>query len=319
MILCMLCYSVVFAEDATREKLVFSPQWLPQAQFAGYYVAQDQGFYSEAGLDVDIIHPSGLDNSLDFLKKGAADIVSHFLVAALSARNDDNDIVNIAQLSQQSAILFVSRKESNIQSLSDFNEKTIGIWKSGFDEMPRATVIEHGLDVTWVPILGTVDIFLVKAVDIMTVMWYNEYYQIYLSGVDQDELNRFFLSDYGYDIPEDGLYVMKETLDAREDDLRAFVEATLRGWDYAEKNKDYTLELVLEIMRKYHIPANLAHQSWMLDRVLELMQFDNKPIKRTELYIEDYKTVTSILKKHGFLPSICDYEDFFHPILKEIR
>jgi NitT/TauT family transport system substrate-binding protein len=315
-IILLLLMATAFAQV---NKLVFSPHWLPQAQFAGYYVAQDQGFYQEAGLDVEIIHPSVTINALEHLKGGTADIISLFLVTALTARSEGLELVNIAQFSQHSAIMMVSMKSSGIETLQDFDGKKIGIWMSGFEEVPKALVNEYQLEVEWVPILSSVNLFLMGGLDIMTVMYYNEYNTIYLSGVEHDELNTFFLADYGYDIPEDGLYVLSETLEERGDDLRKFVQATMRGWEYAANNKEYTIDLVVDLMRKQHVPSNKAHQSWMLDKVLEAHDIGRKPINNTQLYISDFEKAVSVLKERGIIKGACSYEMFFNPVLPGVQ
>ena len=109
-------------------KITFSPHWLPQAQFAGYYVAQQKGFYKQEGIDVDIVHPSASVMATDRLISEESDIISLFLVTALSQRSKKFDLVNIAQMSQNSALLFVAKKNANINSLADLNGKRIGIW-----------------------------------------------------------------------------------------------------------------------------------------------------------------------------------------------
>jgi NitT/TauT family transport system substrate-binding protein len=312
LILATLSFSLAQAQE---HKLVFATHWLPQAQFAGFYVAKDKGFYKEAGLDVDIIHPSASVPATEFLKDGRADIISLFLITAINNRQKGLDLVNIAQLSQHSAILFVSKKTSGINSLAQFNGKKIGIWFTGFDEVPKAMVKNNNVQVKWVPILTSVNLFMMGGIDIMTVMWYNEYDQIYLSGMDRNELNTFFLSDYGFDIPEDGLYVMRKTASSRKNDLKAFVEATLKGWEYAAANKEYTIDLVLRLMQEAKVPATRAHQKWMLDRVLELQNLKGKKTRLSGLDPDDFKKALGIMRDHYNANFPIEYGDFFQPAL----
>ena len=219
--------------SAQKQKIVFATQWLPQAQFAGYYVAREKGFYDEAGLDVTIKYPPTTGNVMSYLTDGTADIISQFLISAMKARSAGTDLVNIAQFSEHYAILFVSLKESGIKTLDDIRGKKVGIWKSGFYEAPKAFLANKKINVQWVPIASTVNLFLMNGIDVMTVMWYNEYNQLYLSGINEDEMNTFFLSKYGYDIPEDGLYALSKTLKVKPENLSAFVKASLKGWQYA--------------------------------------------------------------------------------------
>lgn len=298
-----------------QQPLVFSTHWLPQAQFAGYYIAKDQGFYAEAGLDVEIIHPPASVNVVDYLKEGKADVVSHFLITAINAKYNGVDLVNIAQYSQGSAILFVAKKMRNINTLQDFQGKRVGVWKSGFEEIPRTLLKNHHIEVEWVPILSTVNLFLIGGLDVMTVMWYNEYYQLYLSGIDMDEMNTFFMSDYGCNIPEDGLYVTSQTLENRRKDLKAFVEATNRGWEFAANNRTYTVDLVIGMMREARIPSNIPHQRWMLDKVLDMQQIGNKGVVQSELHPEDFRQAVEVMKQYSGHEETLDYKEFFKPVL----
>ncbi|MFH2142186.1 MAG: ABC transporter substrate-binding protein [Bacteroidota bacterium] len=305
--------------EAQKNKLVFATQWLPQAQFAGYYVARDQGFYEEAGIDIEIISPSSTISSMEILTSEKADIVSGFLVSAIEARGKGFDLVNIAQLSQHSSIMFVSKKSSGINTLNDFNGKKIGIWKSDYMEVPMSLITEKKLNVEWVPILSSVNLFLMGGIDLMTVLSYNEYDLIYLSGVNKDELNTFFMSDYGYDVPEDGLYAMQNTVEKRKNDLRAFVNASLKGWEYAANNKEYTIELVVKLMREAHIPSCITHQRWMLDKVLDLQYIKSDSVIKTQLHPDDFNKAISIMQKNDNSKYSFEYEDFFQPVLPGIR
>ena len=264
---------------------------------------------------MEIIHPPASINAFTYLKDGRADIVSHFLITAVQEKYLGTDLVNIGQYSKGSAILFVTKKMRNINTLEDFHGKRVGVWKSGFEEIPRSLLKDHGIEVEWVPILSTVNLFLIGGLDVMTVMWYNEYYQLYLSGINMDEMNTFFMSDYGYDIPEDGLYVLNTTLEKRRNDLKAFVEATNRGWAYAAANRAYAVDLVIDIMREARIASNIPHQRWMLDRILDMQQVRNKQVAPTELHPDDFRHAADIIRQFKGFDTHLDYDAFFKPVL----
>lgn len=305
-----------FLTQAQLPKLVFAPQWLPQAQFAGYYIAQEKGFYKEAGIDVKIVHPSANLQATSLLTSGKADVISLFLITALSVKNQGVDLVNIGQISQHSAILFVTKKSSGIEQLSQLDGKKIGIWKSGFDEVPKALVSEKKYQVDWIPILSTVNLFMMDGIDAMTVMSYNEYDQIINCGLNENELNTFPFAKYGFDVPEDGLYCLKSTYENKKPELKKFLQATLKGWEYAAGNKEYALEAVLKRMQLAHLPANRAHQEWMLNKVLELINPDNKGVARGELMESDFLKVADILSKRDGIKSKYLFTDFYQSLLK---
>ncbi len=304
---------------AQQRKLVFTPHWLPQSQFAGFYVAQDQGFYSDVGLDIEIIHPSASVNAIHHLMEEKADLITLFLITALDAAQQGADLVNIAQLSQNSALMFISKKSSGIANLRDFEGRKVGIWRSGFSEAPEALFQSKSITVEWVPILSTVNLFLLDGIDAMTVMWYNEYHQMYLSGLNFDEMNTFFMSDYGFNIPEDGLYALRQTVEERSADLAAFVEATMKGWEYAAENREYTVDLVVHLMREANIPSNKTHQRWMLDKVLHAQQLNGKELQPTQLHPTDFERALEIIRGVNNTDFEIEYQDFFKPVLPAIR
>lgn len=303
------------ALSAQLHKIVFSPHWLPQAQFAGYYMADKMGFYKAEGIDVEIVHPSASVNVTELLKNGKSDIISLFLITAIAAKNKGIDLVNIAQLSQNSAMLFVTKKDRNIENLSDLNGKKIGVWESGFGEVGQALIAANNLKVEWVPILSSINLFMIGGIDAMTVMWYNEYNQIINAGIEPDELNTFFFSDYGFNIPEDGLYCLNSTLINRKDDLAKFVRASYKGWDYVKSHQAEALDYVLDLMKKEHVPTNKAHQTWMLDKVLQLMESGNKKVYKGQLSESDFQMTQSILIQEGYFSKKIPFNEFYKSVL----
>lgn len=301
---------------AQLPKIVFAPHWLPQAQFAAYYVAQEKGFYKESGIDVEIVHPSANINATEMLANGKADLISLFLITAISAKNQGLDIVNVGQLSQHSAILIVTKKSSGIEKLSQLNGKKIGIWKSGFDELPKALIAEKKMQVEWVPILSTVNLFMLDGIDAMTVMSYNEYDQIINCGINENELNVFPISDYDLDIPEDGLYCLRSTYENKKIELNKFLDATLKGWEFTAQNKESALDIVLNKMLLSHVPANKAHQEWMLSKMLELIIPGDKKVNRGELLETDFLKAAAIINKRDNSSSKYQFSDFYKKLNK---
>jgi len=291
-----LLFLLSFSVSAQNTKIAFSPQWFPQAQFAGYYVALEKGFYKELGLDVQIIHPSGTVSAFDNLNNGNVDVISSFLMDGLKARANGRPLVHIGQLSQHSALMMVTKKTSGIDQAKKLNGKKLGLWSSGFQDIPRAFIRKYGYDLQIVPILNTVNLFLLDGVDALTVMYYNEYDQLINCGLNEEELQSFFFSDYGFDIPEDGLYCLENTYEQKKDALKKFVQATLKGWGFAAQNKEYTIGLIVREMDKAHLPNNKAHQQWMLNKVLELIEPGKKTVQKGQLGRMDFESALQLLK-----------------------
>lgn len=295
------------------EKLTYTPHWLPQAQFAGFYVAREMGFYSDSNIDLTIRYPSPTENVFDLLLDGKADIVSQFLIGAINVHQSGTDIVCFGQLSQHCAQMFVTHKEDSIQKPEDLDGKRIGIWEAGFKEIPMALIGKYNCSVEWIPIVSSVNLFLMRGIDAMTGMLYNEYNQIVNSGINEEELNPILFSDFGFDIPEDGLYCLNNTYLEKAETLQRFVSATLKGWEYAFKNKEYALELVMKEMKAANIASNLAHQQWMLEITEKMFSISNKSIERGELLEKDYLDAFNLLINIGQLEAGTepDFQSFY--------
>ncbi|NCD41751.1 MAG: hypothetical protein EOL88_06620 [Bacteroidia bacterium] len=135
------------------------------------------------------------------------------------------------------------------------------------------------------------------------------------SGFDPNELNPVFISDYGYNVPEDGLYCLSETLQTKKEILKRFVKASMKGWDYADLHREETLDTVMALMKRKHIPSNRSHQAWMLDRIIELQVPDEKSTIKGELVEKDYKLTQQILLNGNYIKTKIPFSDFHTPLL----
>lgn len=300
----MICH----AAEAQPFKISFLPQWQPQAQFAGYYVAQEMGIYKKYGLSVKIMQGGPEAPSASMLEQHKVDVATMFLSSAITEKAKGLDIINIGQVSQMSSLIFVAKKSSGIRKPEDMNGKKIGIWRSDFREVPFAFLDEYHIKATIVPISSTVDLFLEDGIDVMAVEWYNEYHQILNAGYNPDELVTFFFYDHNLNIPEDGFYCLKSTYDKNPKMYDRFVKASMEGWDYAFKHPDLAVDIVIYYMRLSHIPANKAHQYWMLNRMKDIIHsqgMNNMALKET-----DFARTSYILLKNGMINKSLSYKEF---------
>jgi NitT/TauT family transport system substrate-binding protein len=301
------------AADIPLKKISFIPLWKPQAQFAGYFVAKEKGFYARRGLEVNILE-GGADHPPEkLLADGSADFGILWLSSALQRRASGMKLVNIGQFIQSSGLMLISRKSSAITSPQDMRGKKVSLWEGDLRVQPQAFLRKYGLDVTIVPQSYTVNLFLSGGVDVVSGMWYNEYDTIVNSGIDPEELSVFFFSGHGLDFPEDGIYCLEKTL---ADDPQAagyFVSASLEGWEYAFAHPDEALEIVLKYMKAAHIPANRVHQKWMLERVKDLMISRETGRMTAVLDKKDYEQVALELLSSGLISEAPGYADFYPP------
>ena len=230
-------------------------QWVTQSQFAGYYVAQDKGFYEEEGLNVTIL-PGGPDIAPpQVLAGGGADVMLNWMPSALAAREKGLPVVNIAQPFKTSGLMLTCWKDTGITSVEDFKGKTIGVWFFGNEYpflswMSQAGISTDGGDdgVTVLKQGFNVDPLLQRQADCISTMTYNEYGQVLDAGVNPDELVTFKYEDQGVATLEDGMWVLEENLQnpAFVEKMVRFVRASMKGWKYAEENPAEAAQIVLD-------------------------------------------------------------------------
>ena len=246
-----LSASMAHAEDDITLQL----KWVTQAQFAGYYVAQDQGFYSEEDLNVEI-KPGGPDIApAQVIAGGGADVVLDWMPSALASREKGLPLVNIAQPFASSGMMLTCRKDSGIETPEDFRGKTLGVWFFGNEYPFLSWMSQLGIPTTGgedgVSVLKqgfNVDPILQGQADCVSTMTYNEYWQIIDAGLSPDDLIVFKYEDQGVATLEDGMYVLEENLSDPEfvDRMVRFVRASMRGWKWAEENPEEAAMIVLE-------------------------------------------------------------------------
>ncbi len=292
----------------SQDTVTFLPHWMPQAQFAGYYMAVEKGIYKEYGLHVEILTGGPNFPIKNMIDKEEVDFVSDFLSGGIKNYCRFGNIVNIGQLSHRSALMFIARKSSGIETPEDFNGKKIGIWRSDFQELPMAFLEKFNIKAEIIPITSTINLFLRGGIDIMCVMWYNEYHQVVNTGIDFDELNTFFFTDYGLDYPEDGIYCKRKFFNSNPELCEKFVKATMEGWKYAFEHKEEAVRIVLKLMRDNNVPANSAHQLWMLNRMMDIIDPKNNTLV---LDFDDYMETATILLDSKQIEFIPDFNNFY--------
>ena len=295
--------SAAFAADPLTLQL----KWVTQAQFAGYYVAKEKGFYEEEGLDVTI-KPGGPDIAPEqVIAGGGADVITTWMPAALASREKGVPLVNIAQPFKKSGLMLTCRKETGIASPADFKGKTLGVWFYGNEYPFLAWMAKLGLKTNGGPDGVTVlkqgfnvDPLIQKQADCISTMTYNEFGQVLDAGIPESELVVFKYEDQGVATLEDGLYVMEDKLKdpAFVVKMAKFVKASEKGWDYARAHPDEAAKIVLE--NDETGAQTEAHQKFMIGEINKLTDGTNGALDEA-----DYKrTVTTLLSAGGDSPVI---------------
>ena len=270
----LLLATAVFTR--AQERLVFTPQWTAQAQFAGYYVAQEKGFYKDVGIDVEIIHPTATLSAMNRISRNQSHATTMQLCQAMEIIDNGTPLVNILQTSMNNAMVIASRR--NMDPLSQKGAR-VGIWSAGFGQLAICMSQKDSLDYEWIRFATNVNLFIKGAIDATLAMSYNEYYQLVQAGYQLDSTNVYRFCDHGYNVQEDGVYVTQSYYRKHKDLVHKFADASRKGWEWAAEHPEETLEIVMKYVKENRIATNLVLQRLQLAEVLRL-QLDRESGER---------------------------------------
>lgn len=233
---------------ATPQKITLQLKWKHQFQFAGYYAAKAKGYYSEAGLDVEIREFNGNNPPIE-------EVLAHR--ATFGIANSDllirymngDPLVVLAPIFQSSPSVLLVREESNIVTPKDLIGKTIELnIKNGGSSEIMAMLLHEGVKPSM--FRGTeasysLNKFLNGAVDAMEAYQSNEPYFLDKYGIPY---RKIIPSDYGIDFYAECLFTTSDVIRHDQAMVDEFLHASLRGWDYSLKHPE---ELVRIIQNEY--------------------------------------------------------------------
>jgi NitT/TauT family transport system substrate-binding protein len=286
---------------AAEDKVSLRLKWLHQAQFAGYYVAKEKGFYKEEQLDVTI-NPGGPQLVAENLVASGADDFAQGggMETTLTGREKGLPLVAIAAVFPKAPVYLVAKKESGITKLEDFAGKKVSMWYTGMQYIVRAMLKSRGVDpakMTEVPQPVTMAPFLRNEVAVASVTGFNELQTLYAEGLR--DLVLFDPADYGIVIPRDTIVTTEKTIKERPEVVQRFLRASLRGWKYAIENQAEAVDITL----KQNPALKKDHQTVMLREVAKSMMWgpskekglgylDPKAAEWTMTFLLDNKQLT---------------------------
>lgn len=266
-ILAFLAALLLGGAAEAQQKYVFTPQWSPQAQFAGYYVAQELGFYKDAGIDLEIVHPNSTESAMSRIRQNQSHFTTIQLCQAMEIIDSGMPLVNILQTSMNNALVIVSRNGQNPGKQKGIR---VGTWSVGFDQIALAMSLKEDLNYQWIRFANSINLFLAGAIDATLAMSYNEYYLLKQSGVEVTEENTYRFCDHNYNVQEDGVYMKPDFYEKNKEVAHRFAEASKRGWIYCAEHPDEALEIVMKYVTMYHVATNRVMQKLQLDEILRL-------------------------------------------------
>ncbi len=254
------------ATQAPLDKVTLQLKWHHQFQFAGYYAAQEQGYFRDAGLDVRILEA---EPGIDVVKEVASGRAQFGVgsSALLLSRYRGQPVVVLAAVFQHSPVVFVARSGSGIASVHDLAGKRVMfekqadeliayLHKEGINEKTM-TFVEH----TFVP-----DDLIQGKVDCMSAYLTDESYFL-----DKVHFNHLTFSPRmgGIDFYGDNLFTSEDEVKAHPDRVKAFREASMKGWKYAMQHPE---ELADRIIARYGERRGRAYLLYEAQKMQALIQ-----------------------------------------------
>lgn len=307
--LIMFAAALLFPQAHALDNFTIQLKWVTQAQFAGYYVAKEKGYYAEEGLDVTI-NPGGPDIAPpQIIAGGGADVIVEWMPAALAAREKGLPLVNVAQIFDRSGMMLTCRKDTGIVNPKrDFPGRTLGVWFFGNEYPFLSWMSQLGLSTQGgsdgVKVLKqgfNVDPILQRQADCISTMTYNEFWQIVDAGIPSADLVVFRYEDQNVATLEDGLYALASQLEdpAYVDKLVRFLRASLKGWEWARTYPDKAADIVLEYDETG--AQTQKHQRRMMEEIAKLLGPKNTLGK---LDLDDFKRTVKVLLAGSSTPVI---------------
>jgi NitT/TauT family transport system substrate-binding protein len=267
------------AKQLTKVKLQL--QWFTQAQFAGYFAALQNGYYKDAGLDVQILEGGTDIVPQTQLAQGRADYAIAWVPKALQSREQGAGITDVGQVFQRSGTLQVSFKNENITTAANLKGKKVGNWGFGNEFELFAGMTKSGLnpgkDVTLAQQQFDMQALLKGDIDAAQAMIYNEYAQV-LEAKNPKTGNLYQPSDFNeIDWNKEGTAMLQDAIWANTDKLQndkayqdqtvKFLTASFKGWAYCRDNPDKCRDIVVAKGSK----LGASHQLWQMNEINKLV------------------------------------------------
>ncbi|MBC7543699.1 MAG: ABC transporter substrate-binding protein, partial [Candidatus Sericytochromatia bacterium] len=293
------------ASGQPLQKVGLSLQWLPQAQFAGFYVARDKGFFAKEGIDLQILPYDGAGEPFERLLNGQAALHVTWASQFLHQRGQGQPIVGIMQVIQRSNFLLMGKKSEGITAPADLAGRQVGAWP-GFETQTRALLDALGVgdSATLVPQPLSMAPFVDGTMSVASAMRYNEYNlavkQLESQSLDPTDLTVFNAADYGLDVIEDTLTTLADTLGRDRDLAVRMVRASLAGWAYAMAHPDEAIDILMQA----DPGLDRDHQTWMMQAIADTVMTGKAQSKGVG-YIDLDRVAgeIGILTTYGLLPA----------------
>jgi len=270
------------AEASPGDEVTLRLKWLHQAQFAGFYTAEQKGFYENNGIDITI-NPGGIDfPAVQMVASGGEQFGVTGGDQIILARDKGVPIVAIAVIYRESPFVLFALEESGITEPNDFIGKNVGVKLGGNEELTyRAMMMGAGVDTSLVnekPVKFDISPLLSGQIDVWPGYAINEPVTAEEKGFP---VNIIWPSDYGVSLYADTIFTTEDMINNNPDLVKRFLSATMQGWNYAYDNVDESVDYTL----MYADVLTKEHETSMMEASLKSLKPGDQPIGKMQLIL----------------------------------
>ena len=307
-ILLITFFLTIFLYAQNDKKITLQLNWLNQFQFAGYYMAKEKGFYKDVNLDVQIKESNFNTDVIKEIESKNADFAvgrSSLIIEKINGK----DIVALCAIYQESPLILLVKKDSNITSVKDLRNKKIMITPDARYSAPVLAMLsaneltindfriqKHSFDI---------NDLINRKTDAMASYISNEPILLNEKGIEYTIFNP---KDFGFDLYSDILFSSSEYIKNNPKITKDFYEASLKGWKYAFENLAETAEIIYS---KYNTQnktfTHLVKEGEVLKKLAytgnnELGDFNDNKLKN----------IANVFKLFGLVNKDLDLKEFIY-------
>lgn len=286
------------------EKTSIRLKWICQAQFAGYYTAQEKGYFTKAGLDVEI-DPAGPNISpTQMVVSGANDFGIAGADEILAARSKGAPIVGIAVFYRQTPEALVSLKTANINTPKDLEGKTVGVIYGNDENIYRLFIQQQGVDSSSIKEVAAIPGNSQILSDSVSAKMAYEMNDAILLKLQNKEVNIMRFRDYGIKFYADTLFTTEKMIKEHPDRVRALVNSSIAGWEDSISDPVAAVNNLMKISPT----LNKEHQIGYLKASIPIITQGGK-MGMSDVTV--WQSMTDILSKNGITNKDLDVHEAF--------
>lgn len=297
-----------------RTTVRFQLQWFHQAQFLGYYVAKDRGYYDRENLDVRILEGGFNSNPIARVRTGGADIaLATGDQVMIQDAQEPGSLKAVGTVFDGSVAVFMSRGSAPVNTPNELQGKTVGYY-AGFDteNILLSLLARHRIPRDRVNMVqaSTLQAFRAGSMDVFPAYAINEPVQMRREGTG---ITLLYPDSFGVHYYSDTFFTSGQYWRDNKDVLRRFLRASADGWRYARDNPDQAVSIMLRVVRTMS-RRDSSLQRDMLDEVLahmrrggpqQLFEMDSLRWLQMESALRDIGRVT---QRDPVAPILCDFD-----------